>query len=118
MTAKELLLRMPEALDASAAGTTSAVVQYEISEPVHHVLAEGELQAIEGRASEPDLTVTISDADLVELFHGRLNPMMAFMSGRLKVGGDIALAQRLVGFFDQEALTSLAPDETAAEASA
>ncbi|CAN5661197.1 hypothetical protein BH23DEI1_BH23DEI1_22790 [soil metagenome] len=118
MTAKELLLRMPEALDATAAGATSAVVQYEISEPVHHVLAGGELQALEGRASEPDLTVTIADTDLVELFHGRLNPMTAFMSGRLKVGGDIALAQRLVGFFDQEAMTSWAPEAEAAEASA
>ncbi len=109
MNAKELLLRMPEALDASAAGTTSAVIQYEISEPIHHVLEGGELRAVEGRADDPDLTVTISDQDLLALFGGRLNPMTAFMSGRLRVGGDVALAQRLVGFFDQEKLMSLAP---------
>jgi putative sterol carrier protein len=115
MTAKDLLLRMPEALDASAAGSTSAVIQYEISEPIHHVLEAGELRAIEGRASDPDLTVTISDADLVDLFAGRLNAMNAFMSGRLRIGGDVALAQRLVGLFDQEMLTSLAPDAAAAD---
>jgi putative sterol carrier protein len=117
MRAKELLLRMPEALDASAAGTTSAVIQYEISEPVHHVLEGGELRAVEGRAEHPDLTVTVSDDDLLQLFGGRLDPMMAFMSGRLRVGGDVELAQRLVGFFDQETLTSLAPaDEAAGDA--
>jgi putative sterol carrier protein len=113
MTAKELLLRMPELLDASAAGTTSAVIQYEISEPIHHVLADGELHAVEGRADGADLTVTIADADLVDLFGGRLNPMTAFMTGRLQVGGDVALAQRLVGFFDQDALTSLVPEAAA-----
>lgn len=107
MTAKELLLRMPEALDATAAGATDAVVQYEISEPVHHVLEGGELRAYEGRADDPDLTVTISDDDLVALFGGRLAPMTAFMSGRLRVGGDVALAQRLVGFFDADALRAL-----------
>lgn len=114
MTAKELLFRMPDALDASAAGSTSAVVQYEISEPVHHVLRDGSLEAREGRAEAPDLTVTIADDDLVSLFSGRLDPMMAFMTGRLRVGGDVELAQRLVGLFDQEALTSLAPGESAA----
>jgi putative sterol carrier protein len=113
MNAKELLLRMPEALDASAAGTTSAVIQYEISEPIHHVLESGELRAVEGRADDPDLTVTISDEDLLALFGGRLNPMTAFMSGRLRVGGDVALAQRLVGFFDQEKLMSFAPPRSA-----
>ena len=108
MTAKELLFRMPEAVDAGAAGDTSAVIQYEISEPVYHVLEAGEVRTVEGRAEAPDLTVTISDDDLVALFGGKLNPMMAFMTGRIRVGGDMALAQRLVKFFDQDKLSSLA----------
>jgi len=107
MTAKELLHRMPEALDTDAAGDTSAVIQYELSEPVYHVLEAGTVTTFEGRAETPDLTVTIGDEDLVALFKGGLNPMMAFMTGRLKVGGDVALAQRLVKFFDQEKLAQL-----------
>jgi putative sterol carrier protein len=114
MTAKQLLLKMPDALDASAAAETTAVVQYEISEPVHHVLDEGELEAREGRADEPDLTVTIEDGDLVALFGGELDPMAAYMTGRLRVEGDMTLAQRLVGLFDRDALTSLAEAEAAA----
>ena len=107
MTAKELLHRMPEALDADAAGDTTAIIQYELSEPVYHVLDAGTVTTVEGRAEAPDLTVTIEDDDLVALFKGGLNPMMAFMTGRLKVGGDVALAQRLVKLFDQEKLSRL-----------
>jgi putative sterol carrier protein len=33
--------------------------------------------------------------------------MMAFMTGRVRVGGDVALAQRLVKLFDQEKLSAL-----------
>ncbi len=95
---------MPDALDPVAAGDTKAVVQYELSEPMHQVLEGGTVRTVEGRAESPDLTVRISDEDLVALFAGRLNPMMAFMSGRVRVSGDMALAQRLVGMFDQDKL--------------
>ncbi len=108
MNAKELLFRLPEAVDVEAAGETSAVIQYELSEPMYHVLADGEIRTVEGRAETPDLTITMSDADLVALFQGKVNPMMAFMTGRIRLDGDMSLAQRLVKFFDQEKLRSLA----------
>ena len=98
MTAKELLHRMPEALNEEAAGDTEATIQYEISEPTYQVLKDGSLTVHEGRAESPDLTVIIGDDNLVKLFRGELNPMTAFMSGKLKVKGDLGLAQRLVSF--------------------
>ncbi len=42
-----------------------------------------------------DATVQISIEDLLALASGALDPMMAFMSGKLKVQGDISIAQRL-----------------------
>lgn len=102
MTAQELLHRMPEALDPQAAAGTEATIQYEISEPTYQVLRDGELTVHEGRAENPDLTVTISDENLVKLFRGELNAMAAFMSGKLKVKGDMGLAQRLVGFVQRD----------------
>lgn len=108
MTATELLNALPEALDADAAGATNAVIQFELSEPMHQVLAGGRLETHHGQADAPDVTVSMSDEDLVALFRGELNPMMAFMTGRLRVTGDVALAQRLVSLFDQERLRSLA----------
>ncbi len=107
MTAKDLLHRMPEALDVEAAGDTKAVIQYELSEPVYVVLDAGTVRTVDGRAEAPDVTVTIADDDLLALFKGKLNPMMAFMTGRIRIGGDVALAQRLVKLFDQEKLSAL-----------
>ena len=46
-------------------------------------------------SQKADVTITISDADLVSLASGKLNPMAAYMSGKLKVAGKVALAQKL-----------------------
>jgi putative sterol carrier protein len=108
MTAKELLRQMPDALDPEAAANTDAVIQYEISDPTYQVLRDGKLTVYDGRAENPDLTVSISDDNLVRLFRGELNPMSAFMTGKLKVKGDMGLAQRLVGFVDRQKVLQLA----------
>ncbi|KAF5307489.1 hypothetical protein FQR65_LT06844 [Abscondita terminalis] len=46
----------------------------------------------EGKANT---TLTISDEDFVDLAVGKLNPQQAFMKGKLKVTGNIMLAQKL-----------------------
>ncbi len=42
-----------------------------------------------------DATVQISIADLMALENGSLDPMMAFMTGKMKVQGDLMAAQKL-----------------------
>ena len=101
---------MPEVLDREAAADIDATIQYEVSEPIHHVLHDGDLTMHEGRTEAPDLVVKIEDEDLIDLFHGRLNPMTAFMTGRVKVEGDMALAQRLVSLVDRDKLASTGDD--------
>ena len=108
MTAHEMLHKMPAAFDAQAAGDTEAVIQYQISEPVYHVVRDGSLEVHDGQADDPDLVVDISDENLVKLFRGDLNPMSAFMTGKIKVSGDMTLAQRLVAFVDRGQLANLA----------
>jgi len=42
-----------------------------------------------------DATIQISKEDFLALGEGTLDPMMAFMQGKLRVQGDMMLAQRL-----------------------
>ena len=37
-------------------------------------------------SAKPDVTLTISDGDLVDLMTGKLNSQKAFFQGKLKVG--------------------------------
>ena len=46
-----------------------------------------------------DCTISISQEDFIKLFSGKLNPMMAFMSGKIKVDGDMSVAMKLQTLF-------------------
>ena len=49
-----------------------------------------------------DCTITISDADFVAMSTGKLNGMQAFMSGKMKIKGNMALAQKFGALVDQK----------------
>jgi putative sterol carrier protein len=58
-------------------------------------LAGGEMKTAKGKADAPKLTITQSVEDWREINSGRLNPQMAFMSGKIKISGDMSLAMKL-----------------------
>merc|ERR1712139_452224 len=47
-----------------------------------------------------DCTITISDADFVAMADGKLDGMQAFMGGKLKIKGNMMLAQKLAGILE------------------
>ena len=48
-----------------------------------------------GTHDGPGATITVSDEDWLGMINGTLNPMQAFMSGKIKIDGDMTLAMSL-----------------------
>ena len=48
-----------------------------------------------GAPSNPDLSVKVSESDMIKMVRKELNPQQAFMKGKLKIKGKMALAMKL-----------------------
>lgn len=69
----------------------------------HIIIANETLEDRDGKHPSPNTTITMNQQDFLEMINGRLNGQMAFMSGRLKIAGDMGLALKLQGLFRQRA---------------
>lgn len=55
----------------------------------------------EGRVDDPDLTIKADAEDGVKILTGEMDPMRAYMLGKVKVFGDLSLGMKLTNFFDR-----------------
>mmetsp|Transcript_1112 Transcript_1112/g.1263 ORF Transcript_1112/g.1263 Transcript_1112/m.1263 type:complete len:419 (-) Transcript_1112:62-1318(-) len=86
--------------DTSLAGRINAVyrfnLKYKGGQAVYTLdLKGGPGRVIVGPGPKPDCTITISDNDYFNMATGKLNAMQAFMQGKLKISGNMGLAQKL-----------------------
>lgn len=63
------------------------------------VIANGDATVHEGTADNPSITITMEASNFINLLQGKLNGQMAFMTGKLKIKGDMALALKLQSVF-------------------
>ncbi|WP_029014259.1 SCP2 sterol-binding domain-containing protein [Niveispirillum irakense] len=56
--------------------------------------------AISQEGDTPDTTLTISLENLVKLAEGKLAPTLAFMTGKLKVSGNMGVAMKLANMLE------------------
>ena len=104
MSVNDLIRKMPAAINAVATANLQTTIQYKITEPMYLVINNGNCTVHDGMAPSSDLALIMKDDDLAALLTGDLNGITAFMSGKLKVEGDMMLAQRLPSFFDTSKL--------------
>ncbi len=90
----EIVAKMNEAL-ASTGGLDKSV-KFDFGDD-GQVFASG-TEAKEGN-DDADCTISVTKDDFVALAGGNLDPMMAFMSGKLKVAGDMSVAMGLQSLF-------------------
>jgi putative sterol carrier protein len=99
MTADELFASLPERFRADRAGDLHATYLFELSGDGGGSwtvrVADGALGVEDGGTAEPDVTVRASADDWMAIVEGRKDPQLAFLTGKLKVKGDLQLALRL-----------------------
>lgn len=83
---------------ARVAGLTASY-QFELSGDgggiFHATFENGTYDIAAGAIANPGCTVSMAAADFVAMASGKLNPAAAFMTGKLKVKGDMAMAMKL-----------------------
>jgi len=102
-TIQEVIQGMPGQFNADAAKGMNAVYQYDITgdggAQFYTDIKDGALQVKEGTHASPNITITMAAKDYLDLVNGKLNGQMAFMSGKLKIKGDMSLAMKLQSLF-------------------
>lgn len=100
-TMKEVLAGITTALQNNAAKNkgVNGVFQFDISgdDPMafYFKLDDGAPSVGEGSADSPSITISMAAPDFKDMIDGKLNGTMAFMSGKLKLKGDMGLAMKL-----------------------
>jgi putative sterol carrier protein len=102
-TVKETFEQMPSRFRSDRAGSTSAVIQYDVGGEGggtwHAVIKDGTCAINEGVAPSPNLTIQVAAQDWLDMVSGKQAAQMLFMSGKLKIKGDMGLAMKLGSMF-------------------
>ena len=102
---KEVFDNLCSRFQADKAGNESAMFRFDLSgedggEYWAHI-DKGTCNAGAGvPPSTPDITVLAAGDDFIKLVNGDLQPMVAFMQGKLKVQGSMSIALKMVTWFD------------------
>jgi putative sterol carrier protein len=100
---REFFEALPSRFHADAAEGVTAVYQFNLSGDQGgqfqlHV-ADQTCQVTSGTHPSPNVTLAMAGEDCMAILEGRLSGVSAYLSGRLRVDGDIGLAMRLAAFF-------------------
>jgi putative sterol carrier protein len=104
----EIFSRFPERFRADRAGSTNAVIHWVIgggpdggSDTYQVVIENGACTTSSDADRDPRLTITVGPVDFLKVISGAGNPMMMFMTGKLKAKGDLGLAANIANLFEQ-----------------
>lgn len=92
--------KMVERFDPQKAEGINATIQFDLTGEnggnYWLRIVEGQAQTGEGAAENPRMTLKASADDFYSMLNGGINPMQAFMTGKIKIQGDTGLALKLM----------------------
>lgn len=99
----EIFTGMVDRFRAEKAQGVDAVIQFELGGEnggkYWVKIADGQCTSGAGQAENPKLTVRATGDDWYNIATGKANVMQAFMAGKLKVQGDMAMGMKLQSMF-------------------
>jgi putative sterol carrier protein len=102
-SAQEIFEKMASQFKPEVAGDMTATIQFELSGEGGGQwvasIANGQATVTAGTTPNPTMTFMSAAADYVAIINGTLNPMNAFMQGKIKVKGDMAMAMKMQKMF-------------------
>ncbi len=102
----EVFSRMPASFRPDRAGDTNAVIHWVVtgrpdggSDTYEVVIADGTCVISETPQREPRLTLTLGPVEFLKVVSNNANPVMLFMTGKVKAKGDLGLAANIANLF-------------------
>lgn len=106
LTTAVIFKGMESQLDRTRAAGLECTVLWEIGEIEgtsfdrwHLVIGDGRCRAIRGGAEDPTAILRLSAADLLDLATGKAQGPQLYLTGRIRITGEVMLAQRLTTLF-------------------
>ena len=102
-TIEQLMQQMPTAFLPDKAKGITTIIQLNLTGEGGGSwfvnIAEGKCQVSPGVAPTPSATISATAADYLAVGRGELNPMSAFMSGKIKATGNMGLLMNFTNWF-------------------
>ncbi len=103
LTVQKLFEGMPQAFRAEMAGEDSLVFQFHITGDQagdwYVCVEKGQCTVDQGVHQSPTVSLTLKDHNWLAMAAGELSGAKAFMTGKLKLKGDLMAAQKLGTYF-------------------
>jgi putative sterol carrier protein len=103
MNAADIFNQMVNEFQPEKAGSLRATFQFRLTGEEGGdwvvAVANRECTVSQGVTEKPDVTIGMDAGDFVKMVNGQLQPVVAFMQGKIKLQGDMTLAMKVQELF-------------------
>lgn len=97
MSLEDLTNKVREA--AKSKDALGKTIKFDIDGEYLTLDGTGDANVVTNENSDADCTVKVGKENFGKMLDGSMNPMTAFMTGKIKIEGDMSVAMKLQGLF-------------------